>query len=74
MTDKLFSFALNNLRIKNDDEMKTFLQLFVQLIRLTDGECSLIGELADLSAPNVVCSRFDVDASGAYTLEIAAIN
>lgn len=67
------SFFLNNLRIKNDAELKDFMQLCAKLIDLTDGECCLIGELADISAPDVKMLRFDVEADGVYTLEIAAV-
>ena len=73
VSEDYFSFALNNLRIKDDAQLKLFMQLYAQLIELTDGECSLIGELADISAPDVRMIRFDVEANGTYTLEMAAI-
>ena len=73
-SDDHFSFALNNLRIKDDAQMKLFMQLYAQLIELTDGECSLIGELADISVPDVRMIRFDVEANGTYTLEMASVN
>jgi hypothetical protein len=72
-SDDYFSFALNNLRIKDDAQLKLFMQLYAQLIELTDGECSLIGELADISVPDMRMIRFDVEANGTYTLEMAAI-
>ena len=53
VSEDYFSFALNNLRIKDDAQLKLFMQLYAQLIELTDGECSLIGELADISVPDV---------------------
>ena len=73
VSEDYFSFALNNLRIKDDAQLKLFMQLYAQLIELTDGECSLIGELADISVPDVRMIRFDVEANGTYTLEMAAI-
>lgn len=73
LSDDNFCFALNNLRIQNDAELKMFIQLYAQLIELTDGECSLIGELADISEPDVKMLRFDVEADGTYTLELANI-
>jgi glutamine synthetase len=73
VSEDYFSFALNNLRIKDDAQLKLFMQLYAQLIELTDGECSLIGELADISVPDVRMVRFDVEANGTYTLEMAAV-
>ena len=73
VSDDSFSFALNNLRIKDDTQLKLFMQLYAQLIELTNGECSLIGELADISVPDVRMIRFDVEANGDYTLEMASI-
>ena len=74
VSEDYFSFALNNLRIKDDAQLKLFMQLYAQLIELTDGECSLIGELADISVPDVRMIRFDVEANGTYTLEMASVN
>ena len=73
VSDDSFSFALNNLRIKDDTQLKLFMQLYAQLIELTNGECSLIGELADVSVPDVRMIRFDVEYNGDYTLEMASI-
>ena len=49
------------------------MQLFAKLIDLTDGECGLIGELVDISGPDAKILHFDVEATGEYTLEIAAV-
>lgn len=68
-----FSFFLNNLRIRNDAELKEFMQLYAKLIDLTEGVCGLIGELADISQPDVKILRFDVEANGTYTLEMATV-
>lgn len=73
VSEDYFSFALNNLRIKDDAQLKLFMQLYAQLIELTNGECSLIGELADVSVPDVRMIRFDVEYNGDYTLEMASI-
>ena len=67
------SFFLNNLRIKNNAELKEFMNLYAKMIELTDGECSLTGELVDISAPDIKMLRFDVEADGAHNLEMAAI-
>lgn len=72
-SDDGFVFDLNNLRIKDDTELKTFIQLYAQLMKLTNGECGLIGELADISGPDVKMLRFDVEADGTYTLELTNI-
>ncbi len=73
VSDDEFSFALNNLRIKNDAELKQFMKLYARLISLTGGECGLIGELVDVSGPDVQMLRFDVNADGTYTMEVAAV-
>lgn len=67
------SFFLNNLQIHNERELKEFLRLFVELNELTDGECSLLGELVDCSGPDVKVLHFDVDADGNPILELAQI-
>ena len=67
------SFFLNNLRIKNDAQLKEFMNLCAKLIQLTDGACCLSGELADVSSADIKMLRFDVEADGTYTLEMAAV-
>lgn len=67
------SFYLNNLRIHNDRELKEFLRLFAELNELTDGECSLLGELVDCSGPDAKVLHFDVDADGNPILTVAQI-
>ena len=68
-----FSFFLNNLRITDDTQLKAFMQGYAKLIDLTDGECCLIGELADISKPDVSLLHFDVEADGSAVLKLAAI-
>lgn len=68
--DSVF-FYTNYLRIRNDNELKEVMQLVAKLIDLTDGECSLIGELVDISGPDAKILHFDVDANGEYKLKIA---
>jgi hypothetical protein len=67
------AFCSNFLRIKNDAEMKEMLGLYAQLIELTDGECSLIGELVDISGPDRKVLHFDVESDGSYKLQISAV-
>lgn len=67
------SFFLNNLRIKNDAQLKEFMNLCAKMIQLTDGVCCLNGELADASSADIKLLRFDVEADGTYTLEMAAV-
>lgn len=67
------AFYSNFLRIKNDAEMKELLGLYAQLIELTEGECSLIGELVDISGPDRKMLYFDVESDGSYTLQISAV-
>lgn len=67
------TFCLNNLRIHNDREMKEFLRLFAELNELTDGVCSLLGELADCSGSDAKVLHFDVDVDGNPVLEVAQI-
>lgn len=71
--DGTISFFLNNLCIKTDEQLKAFLQLLAQLIDLTDGNCGLIGELADISGSDVKMLRFDAEADGSYCLQMAAV-
>ena len=66
-------FFLNNLSVKTDAELKQFMQLYAQLMVLTNNECGLMGELVDLSGPDARILRFDVNADGTYTLEMAAV-
>lgn len=73
VSEDSFGFSLNNLCIKDDAELKQFMKLYAQLIELTDGECCLIGELADISQPDVRMIRFDVEANGEYKLEMASV-
>ena len=68
------SFYLNNFQIETDAQLKSFMHLYAKLISLTDGECCLIGELADISSPDVKMLHFDVEADGTFTLEMAAIS
>jgi len=67
------TFYLNNLRVLNDDQLKSFVKLYAELIDLTDGMCSLIGELVDLSGDDASILHFDVEADGSYTMKMAAI-
>ena len=71
--DGMYSFALWNLRIRNAAQLKAFMQGCAKLIDLTDGECCLIGELADFSKPDVSLLHFDVEADGSAVLKLAAI-
>lgn len=73
VSDDSFSFALNNLRIRDDGELKEFMALYARLLELSDGEAGLIGELADVSCPDVKILHFDVEADGAYSMELASV-
>lgn len=72
VSDDFFSFCLNNFRIKNDGELKEFMSLYAKFIDLTDGECSLIGELVDISGADAQVLHFDVEANGEYTMKLAS--
>ena len=50
------------------------MEQYAKLIDLTDGECGLIGDLADISGPDVKMLYFDVEADGTFTLKMAAIS
>lgn len=67
-------FFLNNLRIRNNTQLQVFLGLLMQLISLTGGDCGLIGELADISGPDVRLLHFDVEASGRICLDMASVS
>jgi hypothetical protein len=41
-SDDYFSFALNDLPIKDNAQLKLFMQLYAHLIELTDGECTIV--------------------------------
>lgn len=72
--DHSISFYLNNLQINSDAQLKAFMALTAELIDLTDGECSLIGELVDTHSPDARILHFDVEYNGSYTLKMAALN
>lgn len=73
VSENSIALYTNFLRVKNDDELKEVIRLYAMLIDLTDGECGLIGELVDVSGSDVRVVHFDVEASGEYTIEIAAV-
>lgn len=66
-------FTIDNLRLHNDAELKAFTALYAKLIDLTGGQCSLIGEMADISQPDVKLLHFDVEADGKCTMKLAAV-
>ena len=68
------AFYLNNLRLETDAQLKSFMALYAKLIDLTDGECCLIGELADIGSTDVKILHFDVEADGTHTMKMAAIS
>lgn len=72
-TEDSLCFTIDNLHLRNDAELKTFAALFTKLVELTDGQCSLIGEIADISQPDVKILHYDVEPDGACTIRLAAV-
>jgi len=63
------TFALNNLALKNDAELREFAALVGKLIKLTNNTCSLISDLADLSNPDPRAAAITFAEDGSYTVE-----